>query len=109
MKKNNYYLVCMAGRKLAGVARLSVVELDLAEIRTFPVDESYRGRVIGTRLLKLALALLKEKKMRKAVARTKAGNAAGLALFLSAGFEPEGYFKEHYRKGVDVIQLGKFL
>ena len=99
----------MAGRKLAGVARLSVVELDLAEIRTLCVDEGQREKGIATDLLQTALEFLKKKKMRKIVTRSKADNTVEISLFKKMGFEKEGYVKEHYRKGIDVVQLAKFV
>jgi len=47
--------------------------------------------------------------MRKVAARCKADNKEAIRLFEKTGFEKEGYFKEHYRKGIDVVQMGKFL
>ena len=109
MKKNNFFFVAEDNRKIMGCIRASIVDLDLAEIRQTCVDESYREKGVATKLLEHALELLKKKKMRKVAARAKADNAPAIALFEKMGFEKEGYFREHYRKGVDIIQFGKFL
>ena len=108
MKKNNFFLVA-GDRKIVGCARASIVDVDLAEIRTLCVDEEYRKHGIATELLESAMQLMKEKKMRKLVARTKADNMEAVRLFERLGFTQEGYFREHYRKGIDVVQMAKFL
>ena len=109
MKRNNFYFVAEIDDNVIGCLRASVVDIDLAEIRNICVEERYRNQGIATQLLEAAMQLLKEKKMRKIVARTIAWNDKALKFFKSFGFEQEGLFKEHYRKGIDVIQLYKFL
>ena len=109
MKKNNFFFVAEDSDKIVGCIRASIVDLDLAEIRTLCVDEGYRKKGLATELLQEALKLLREKKMRKVAARSKADNTEVIRLFEKAGFEKEGYFREHYRKGIDIIQMGKFL
>lgn len=109
MKKNNFFFIAEEKDKTVGCIRASIVDLDLAEIRQICVDEGYREKGVATKLLENALELLKKKKMRKVVARSKSDNAVAIALFKKFGFEQEGYFREHYRKGVDVMQMAKFL
>ena len=109
MKKNNFFFVAEDSDKIVGCIRASIVDLDLAEIRTLCVDEGYRKKGLATELLQGALKFLREKKMRKVAARSKADNTEAIRLFEKAGFEKEGYFREHYRKGIDIIQMGKFL
>ena len=109
MKKNNFFFVAEDSDKIIGCIRASIVDLDLAEIRTLCVDEGYRKKGLATELLQGALKFLREKKMRKVAARSKADNTEAIRLFEKAGFEKEGYFREHYRKGIDIIQMGKFL
>ncbi len=109
MKKNNFFFIAEENGKTIGCIRASIVDLDLAEIRQICVDESHRNRGIANELLQNAVDLLKKKKMRKVLARSKADNAQAKRLFEKAGFEQEGYFKEHYRKGIDIVQMAKFL
>lgn len=94
---------------IAAVVRLTVLDIDLAEIRYLVVSEKSRGRGIASALLKQALSFLKKRGVRKVITRCKASNAAALSLFSSAGFQQEGYFSSHYRKGVDIVQLAVFL
>ena len=109
MKKNNFFIVSEDKDKIIGCIRASIVNLDLAEIRTLCVDEPYRKQGIATELLENAIDLLEKKKMRKVVARSKADNTTAIKLFEKMGFKQEGYFREHYRKGIDVVQMSKFL
>lgn len=109
MKKNNFFLVTRQADRIVGCIRASIVDLDLAEIRTLCVEEEYRKQGIATELLNEAVGLMKKKGMRKLVARSKSDNRDAIRLFEKAGFEQEGYFREHYRKGIDVVQMAKFL
>lgn len=108
MKKDKFF-VAENDKKVIGCIRASIVDLDLAEIRTLCVDKEYRGKGIAQSLLNEAIKFLKQKKMRKIIARAKANNKAAINLFEKNGFEQEGYFREHYRKGIDVVQLYRFL
>lgn len=109
MKKNNFFFVAEDKDKIIGCIRASIVDLDLAEIRQICVDEPHRKKGIASELLQNALDLLKKKKMRKVAARSKTDNKEAIGLFEKFGFEKEGYFKEHYRRGIDIVQMAKFL
>lgn len=106
--KKDFFLVA-ENNGIVGCIRLSIVDIDLAEIRTLCVDKEFRSRGIGQKLIDEAIKLLKERKMRKLIARTKSDNKEAIKLFEKNGFEQEGYFKEHYRKGIDVVQFFRFL
>ncbi|RLI96757.1 MAG: hypothetical protein DRO96_02355 [Candidatus Aenigmatarchaeota archaeon] len=97
------------GENIIGVIRACLVDIDLAELRNIVVHEEYRGNNIAERLIKQMLALLKKKGMRKVIVRTKAENKPALSLFRKLGFKKEGYFLEHFRRGVDIVQMYKFL
>ena len=51
MKKNNFFFVAEDSDKIVGCIRASIVDLDLAEIRTLCVDEGYRKKGLATELL----------------------------------------------------------
>ena len=70
MKKNNFFFVTEENYKITGCIRASIVDIDLAEIRTLCVDEEYRGQGIAGQLLDHAIKFLKKEKMRKIVARS---------------------------------------
>lgn len=107
--EKNQFIAAKEGEKIIGVVRASIEDLDLAELRWLAVEEECRGKGIGTELIRFALSFLKEKKMRKAVARTKSSDAVATSLFLNLGFEIEGYFRDHFRKGTNIIQFAKFI
>ena len=107
--KNDWFLVAESGDKIIGCVRLALVDFDLADIRTLCVDEEFRGKGIGQKLLDEGLKLMSSKGMRKLIARVKADNASGIKFFEKNGFRQEGHFREHYRKGIDVVQFYRFI
>ncbi len=107
--KKDVFVVAVTDGKIIGVSRASFEDLDLAEIRWLAVEKNYRNKGIGTGLVEKTLEALKDKGKRKITARVRADSLVPLSIFSRLGFEKEGYFREHYRKGVDIIQLGKFL
>ncbi|HLC67999.1 MAG TPA: GNAT family N-acetyltransferase [archaeon] len=106
--KRDVFLVAEDGG-LAGCLRISLVDVDLAEIRTLSVYEEFRRKGLASRMLEVGFDLMEKRKIRKVIARIKAGNTPAIDMFKKFGFEQEGYFKEHYRKGIDVVQMAKFL
>mgnify|MGYP001576935100 CR=1 FL=1 len=108
MKKDAFFVAENDG-KIIGCTRLAFVDIDLAEIRTLCVDKEFRRQGIAQSLIDGAVKFLKEKKMRKVIARAKSDNKEAVRILEKNGFKQEGYFKEHYRKGIDVVQFYKFL
>ena len=107
MKKDKFFVASDNG--VMGCLRISFVDIDLAEIRALCVDKEFRKKGIAQMLLDTSIDFMKEKKMRKIIARTKSDNSVAIRFFQENGFKQEGYFKEHYRKNIDVIQLSRFL
>ncbi len=108
MKKDAFFVAEDDGKIIACI-RLAIVDIDLADIRTLCVDKEFRGKGIAQTLLDETVTFLKERKMRKLIARVKSDNKQAITLFERNGFKQEGYFREHYRKGIDVVQLYRFL
>ena len=107
MKKDKFFVADDDG--IVGCLRISFVDIDLAEIRALCVDKDFRKKGIAQMLFDKFLEFMKEKKMRKIIARTKSDNNDAIKFFENNGFNQEGYFKEHYRQGIDVVQLCRFL
>ena len=107
MKKDKFF-VADNGR-IVGCLRISFVDTDLAEIRALCIDKESRKKGIAQMLFDESLEFMKEKNMRKIIARVKSDNKDAIKLFEKNGFKQEGYFIEHYRKGIDVVQLYRFL
>lgn len=108
-EKKNHFFIAKENSKIVGVLRTEIEDADLASLRWLCVNKIYRNRGIGTLLTTKALEYLKKIKMRKIILRTAADNKEAIELFKVAGFRQEGYFKNHYRNGIDIIQMAKFL
>ncbi|MFZ3077670.1 MAG: GNAT family N-acetyltransferase [Candidatus Aenigmatarchaeota archaeon] len=107
--KKDVFVLAVAGGKIIGVSRASYEDEDLAEIRWLAVEKNCRNCGIGTNLVEKTIDELKEKGKRKVTARVKTTSTIPIEIFSRLGFDKEGYFKEHYRKGVDIIQFGKII
>lgn len=105
----NIFLLALDGKRTVGTIRIELTDIDLAELRWLAVDKRFRQKGVGRALALAALQLLRRKRMRKVVVRTTTDNWAAIELWLKLGFVSEGYFREHYRRGMDIIQLAKFL
>ena len=106
--KDDFFLVT-GQENIVGVIRLSLIDLDLAEIRYLVVAPEKRKSGIGSALLKEALSFLENREMRKVITRCKSTNEVALTIFEKNGFEKEGHFRSHYRHGIDIIQLCLFI
>jgi len=107
--KNDFFLVHEDDSGMTGIVLLSLIDKDLADIRFLIVKEEERGKGIGSSLLEESLKFLKEKGIRKVITRVDSENTVSESLFKKHGFEEEGFFKNHYRKGVHIKQLFLFL
>ncbi|MCD6215649.1 MAG: GNAT family N-acetyltransferase [Candidatus Aenigmarchaeota archaeon] len=106
--EKNGFLIAIEDGKIIGVVRYSIIDIDLAELRTLSVSGEFKDKGIGVKLVETALEELKSRNVRKVVARTKTEKIP-MHTMIEAGFLPEAYLKEHFRKGVDIIQWRKFL
>ncbi len=107
--KKDIFIIAITYGKTIGISRASYEDVDLAEIRWLAVDEKYRNNGIGMKLVEKTLEILRSQGKRKVTARVRADSEIPISIFSRLRFEKEGYFKEHYRKGVDIIQFGKIL
>jgi amino-acid N-acetyltransferase len=57
-------------RKVVGVAAVSILWADLAEVRSLAVDETYRGRGIGSRLVEWSVEEARRLQIRRLMALT---------------------------------------
>lgn len=107
--RKDIFVAAVSEGEIIGVSRASFEDVDLAEIRWLAVCGKRRNSGIGTRLVEETLEALKRLGKRKVTARVRAGSETPAAIFSKLGFEKEGYFRGHYREGIDIIQFGKFL
>lgn len=107
--KRNKIFVAVDKKKIIGSVRINVYDLDLAELRQISVTKKYRGKGIGTKLIKKAIDYLKRKKIRKVVARAKSNDKIGMKFLINNDFVPESFLREHFRKKSDIIEFALFL
>lgn len=107
--RKDVFVLAETEGKAVGVSRATFEDVDLAEIRWLAVSKDCRNNGIGTRLVEKTLEALKAQGKRKITARVRADSIVPIKIFSKLGFEKEGYFREHYRKGVDIVQFGKIL
>lgn len=108
-EKTNTLFVARECGEVIGVCRISKVDLDLAELRWVAVIKEYRRKGVALELVRHAFTIAKKTGIRKVVSRTRAQDMAAGEFHKSLGFKEEGHFKDHFRKGTDIIQWAKFL
>lgn len=107
--RKDVFILAVAGGKIIGVTRASFEDEDLAEIRWLAVEKEHRNNGVGTKLVEKTIETLAGLGKRKITARVRSTSQIPIEIFSNLGFEREGYFREHYRRGVDIIQFGKIL
>lgn len=106
--KKDMFLVAV-DEKPIGVIRICLLDNDLAEIRNFLVDENHRKKGVGKQLMENALKSLRKNNTRKVITKIRSDNKISLKVFKKFKFKKEGYFKDHFKEGIDIVQLYKFL
>ena len=81
----------------------------LGSLGVVGIDPNAFCKGIGTKLMKELEKFWKRKKQRKIFTSVSAHNKRALIYYIKNGFIPEGYAKDHFKKGVDEIILGRFL
>jgi RimJ/RimL family protein N-acetyltransferase len=88
-------LVAEAGGEIVGLAGLDGVRVsDLGML----VAREWRGRGVGTRLLRACIEWARERGAHKICLQVWPHNHAALGLYRKFGFEQEGYLRKHYRR-----------
>jgi RimJ/RimL family protein N-acetyltransferase len=88
-------LVAEAGGEIVGLAGLDGVRVpDLGML----VAREWRGRGVGTRLLRACIEWARERGAHKISLQVWPHNHAALRLYRKFGFEQEGYLRKHYRR-----------
>lgn len=92
-----------------GYMRVSINQDNgLGVLEVVGVDPGCFAKGVGQALFAAAEGFWKQHNIRKAYTCTSHINGKALAYYKKLGFEEEGRLKEHFRKGIDEIQLGKF-
>mmetsp|Transcript_25087 Transcript_25087/g.40283 ORF Transcript_25087/g.40283 Transcript_25087/m.40283 type:complete len:90 (+) Transcript_25087:424-693(+) len=73
-------------------------------IAMLAVDKDFRKRGIGSKLVKLAVNVMKEKKANMVVLETEITNQGALSLYANLGFVRDKRLHRYYMNGVDAFR-----
>ena len=90
--------ICVSANTKSGLGILQVIG----------VDPGVFAKGCGRALFEAAEAFWRERNMRKIYTCTSHINTRAQAFYKKMGFIEEGRLRDHFRKGVDEIQLAKF-
>jgi ribosomal protein S18 acetylase RimI-like enzyme len=89
--------VAVAGGQVVGMLHVEATRHGFGEVGMC-VDRDWRGRGVGSALMRSAIQLARGRGLHKLSLEVFAHNAAGLALYRGAGFVEEGRRIRHYRR-----------
>jgi ribosomal-protein-alanine N-acetyltransferase len=94
------------GDDLVGAITFSY-SVDTADIEDVAVDNAYRKKGIGERLVNKALDKIKEDKKEKVFLEARANNIPAINLYQKVGFENLSVRKKYYDDGEDAVVMVK--
>ena len=102
------YFVALDGGQVIGYAGMWHV-VNEGHINNIAVDEPYRRRGVGARLMDALCAAALEKEMIGLTLEVRVGNRAAMGLYHKYGFKVEGFRKNYYADtGEDAIIMWKY-
>jgi ribosomal protein S18 acetylase RimI-like enzyme len=90
-------VVAVAGRQVIGMLHLEASRHGFGEVGML-VERGWRGRGVGSALLRAAIGLAREQGLHKLSLEVFAHNTAAIALYRAYGFAEEGRRARHYRR-----------
>ncbi|MGD0700160.1 MAG: GNAT family N-acetyltransferase [Trebonia sp.] len=90
-------VVAVAGSQLIGMLHVEVSRHGFGEIGML-VDRGWRGRGVGSALMRAAIGLAREQELHKLSLEVFAHNTAAIALYRKCGFVEEGRRTRQYRR-----------
>ncbi len=102
------FIVAKNGRKILGYA-ISQLRKFSGELISIAVNEKWRRKKIGTKLLKFVLAEFKKMKARRAIIQVREGNARAVAFYGKFGFRILKKIRNYYGNGDNAFLMKKGL
>ena len=93
----NDSLVAVAGGQIIGLLNLEAIKHGFGEIGML-VDSGWRGRGVGSALMRATIRLAHERGLHKLSLEVFAHNTAAIALYRNCGFLEEGRRVRQYRR-----------
>jgi len=90
-------VVAVAGGQVVGMLHVEASRHGFGEIGML-VDRGWRGRGVGSALVRAAIGLAREQGLHKLSLEVFAHNTAAIALYRKCGFLEEGRRARHYRR-----------
>ena len=90
-------LVAEAGGRIVGQLGMDVASYGVADFGML-VAEGWRGRGVGSALLRAAIERARQAGAHKVALQVWPHNAAAIALYEKLGFQREGLLRRHYRR-----------
>jgi ribosomal protein S18 acetylase RimI-like enzyme len=100
--------VAIEGKVILGYVRVTAGAGGLGSLEVVGVDPSAFRKGVGQSLMQAGEAFWRKKKQRKVHTCVSAHNTRALAYYISNGFVPVGYRKDHFKVGVDEVILDRF-
>lgn len=101
--------VAVADDRILGYIRVTASAGGLGSLEVVGVDPSTFHKGVGKALMKAGEVFWRRKKQRKVHTCVSSHNTRALIYYVSHGFVPVGYRKDHFKAGVDEIILDRFL
>lgn len=105
-------VIAVAGDQVIGLIHVEASRHGFGEFGML-VDRDWRGRGVGSALVRAAIGLAREQGLHKLSLEVFARNAAGIALYRKCGFLEEGRRIRQYRRASgelwDTIVMGRAL
>jgi ribosomal-protein-alanine N-acetyltransferase len=108
LSDNFISLLCEDEGKIVGYGGI-VYASDMADLVNIAVDENYRKRGIGRKMLDTLTSLAEEKGVKKLFFEVRVSNNSALFLYLKSGFTGQYVRPRYYPNGEDAIVMYKIL
>lgn len=101
--------VATRGNEIVGYVSGSANVYGFGSLSVIGVDPRHLHRGIGTLLMRRMVTFWRRRGMRKVSTCVSAHNGRAFQFYLSHGFRPVGYQRDHFMVGVDEVILDRFL
>ncbi|KAM0678753.1 N-alpha-acetyltransferase 30 [Binucleata daphniae] len=104
-KYNDHCFTAKLGNKIVGAIFAKIEENGFGYIGLFAVDQNYRQKGIGTKLITACLQSFLVNNISIIVLETESNNTAAIHLYEKIGFIKTDYYDRYYLDGKDAYRL----
>jgi len=103
------FVVAVDGEKIVGFAVGVISQEEKGRILLIGVDEDYRNKGIGSKLLKRILLVLSLRGVREVELEVRASNVHAIKFYDKMGFRKKDRIRDYYEDGEDAYIMAKYL